>query len=64
MRVGASRPRQTSQGDDKEKHSNEEATRDSANTSGKEGSSGNKEDADNEQGSGYVCKDYFKTPRS
>jgi hypothetical protein len=48
MRVGASRPRQTSQGDDKEKNiSNEEATID-----GKEGSSG--EDADNKQGSGYV----------
>jgi hypothetical protein len=48
MRVGASRPRQTSQGDDKEKNiSSEEATID-----GKEGSGG--EDADNKQGSGYV----------
>jgi hypothetical protein len=48
MRVGASRPRQTSQGDDKEKNiSNEEATID-----GKEGSQRGGEDTDNKQGSG------------
>ncbi len=42
MRVGASRPRQTSQGDDKDKNvSNEEATEDKATAGGKEGATGN-----------------------
>jgi hypothetical protein len=43
MRVGASRPRQTSQGDDKDKNiSSEETTEDNATGEEKEGSSGNK----------------------
>ena len=42
MRVGASRPRQTSQGDDKDKNiSSEETTVDNENASGKEGQTGN-----------------------
>jgi len=50
MRVGASRPRQTSQGDDKDKNiSSEEATEDNV-TGGKEGSS--RDNADDEQRSG------------
>jgi hypothetical protein len=55
MRVGASRPRQTSQGDDKEKNtSDERATGDD-----NEGQSGNNnretgEGAENEQESGWI----------
>jgi hypothetical protein len=42
MRVGASRPRQTSQGDDKNKNiSSEETTEDNATASGKDGQTGN-----------------------
>jgi hypothetical protein len=58
MRVGASRPRQTSQGDDKEKNTNsDELTGDSATAGGKEGSAGknnqrSEDDGDDEQGSG------------
>ena len=57
MRVGASRLRQTSQGDDKDKNiNNEDTIRDSATSSGKEGSAGNnnrnREDDDDEQASG------------
>ncbi|CAF1052580.1 unnamed protein product [Rotaria sordida] len=60
MRVGASRPRQTSQGDDKDKNiTNEQISGDGTNASSKEGTSDddnqrNQEDIDNEQGSGTL----------
>ncbi len=50
MRVGASRPRQTSQGDDKDKNiSSEEATEDNANASGKDGQTGNNNQSEDEE---------------
>lgn len=56
MRVGASRPRQTSQGEDKDRNINsEDTTADNVTASGKERSSGNNEEDDNDdQGSGLV----------
>jgi len=60
MRVGASRPRPTSQGDDKEKNiSSEETTEDNETGDGKERSSGNNnqrsgEGADDEQRSRLI----------
>ena len=61
MRVGASRPRQTSQGDDKERNNSgresyEDGTGDSANldSNDRQTSRDNQRDADNDQGSGWV----------
>lgn len=63
MRVGASRPRQTSQGDDKERNMNYEETTtiDNRTTSGKDGYFGNnnqksQEIDDEQQDSGYKRK--------
>ncbi|CAF2813468.1 unnamed protein product [Rotaria sp. Silwood2] len=62
MRVGASRPRQTSQGDDKDKNfTNEDASGNSTTASGTDGTSDNdnrrnQEDTYDEQGSGQVQK--------
>ncbi|CAF0735697.1 unnamed protein product [Adineta steineri] len=51
MRVGAGRPRQTSQGDDKDKNvNNEETSGDSTNARNKEKSAGNDEEVEDEQG--------------